>query len=53
MSNISVIDSCCCIPFFNDYVIESVIMKNGSDDRNVEAIPTHLRVLFCDEHTRE
>ena len=38
MSNISVIDSCCCVPFFNDYVIESVIMKNGSDDRNGEAI---------------
>ena len=32
------IDSCCCVPFFNDYVIESVIMKNGSDDRNGEAI---------------
>ena len=32
------IDSCCCVPFLNDYVIESVIMKNGSDDRNGEAI---------------
>ena len=39
MSNISLIgDSCSSIPLLDDYVIESVIMKNGSDDRNGEAI---------------
>ena len=39
MNNISLIgESCSSIPFFNDYVIDSVIMKNGSNGRNGEAI---------------